>query len=180
MHIVALLELSGGGMMHTDDLRVQLAAKLVLLTKDFVKHPDLGSFFPDEASKEAPKYKDVNRKKKFEPSPTTATAHDKALEIKRVLRNEMLPIWHSVCRALGYVNSDGHTTVPSGKQIAELLESFLKALYTNDQQKKASAKAAKEAGIKVKQEKEGKRDVTIVLWCSLATLTTHGVLLYFS
>jgi hypothetical protein len=80
------------------------------------------------------------------------------MEAKRVFRNELLPVFVELCKKMGFWGGEGRITVPSGKQLGELLHALNAALHIADQRKKADAKAKRAAGIAVKKEKEGEPD----------------------
>jgi hypothetical protein len=102
-------------------------------------HADMQDFVPYEF-RNAHKFKNVAQTKPYVFSGSTATAYDRGLELKRVVRNDMLPLLLAVCRRLGFVSRDGHIVIPSGHQLPELLNAFNEALFVLDQKKKKEAK----------------------------------------
>jgi|AntAceMinimDraft_5_1070358.scaffolds.fasta_scaffold64476_1 hypothetical protein len=127
------------GKIHTDDLWSACADRANARLETVANHADMQDFVPYEF-RNAHKFKNVAQTKPYVFSGSTATAYDRGLELKRVVRNDMLPLLLAVCRRLGFVSRDGHIVIPSGHQLPELLNAFNEALFVLDQKKKKEAK----------------------------------------
>jgi hypothetical protein len=123
------------GKIHTDDLWSACADRANARLETVANHADMQDFVPYEF-RNAHKFKNVAQTKPYVFSGSTATAYDRGLELKRVVRNDMLPLLLAVCRRLGFVSRDGHSVIPSGHQLPELLNAFNEALFVHDQKKK--------------------------------------------
>ena len=67
-------------------------------------------------------------------------------EMKRSMRNNLLPVFMSVGRKLGFVTPDGGITCPLGKSLQEFLVTFNEALFLVDDNGKAKKKGARAKG----------------------------------
>lgn len=131
--------------MHLDALVAEFAECIARAMPTVGVHPDLVGFFPPE-HKDLHCFTDVKKTKEFVVTEKEHYAYECWREVKRSIRNSLLPLFLSVGRKLGYITPDRGITCPSGKSLQEFLVAFNQALFLVDEHDKTKKKSTRAKG----------------------------------